>query len=127
MEERNLTCISCPMGCPLTVVMNGAEVVSVSGNTCKRGDVYARKEVTDPTRIVTSTVRVEGGTAGMVSVKTKEDIPKGKIFDCIEALKDVAVKAPVHIGDVIIPDVAGTGAAIIATKNVECGTQVHKG
>lgn len=119
MEERNLTCISCPMGCPLTVVMNDTEVVSVSGNTCKRGDVYARKEVTDPTRIVTSTVRVEGGSADMVSVKTKEDVPKGKIFDCVNALKDVIVKAPVHIGDVIISDVAGTGVAIVATKNVE--------
>ena len=53
MEERKLTCIGCPMGCPLTVVMNGEEVVSVTGNTCKRGDVYARKEVTNPTRIVT--------------------------------------------------------------------------
>ena len=87
MEIRNLTCISCPMGCPITVEMDGDEVVSVTGNTCKRGDVYARKEVTNPTRIVTSTVRVIGGKADMVSVKTKEDIPKGKIFDCVKALK----------------------------------------
>lgn len=119
MEERNLTCISCPMGCPLTVVMDQGEVVSVSGNTCKRGDVYARKEVTNPTRIVTSTVRVEGGSADMVSVKTREDVPKEKIFACVEALKDIVVKAPVHIGDVIVPNVAGTGVAIVATKNVE--------
>lgn len=119
MEKKNLTCISCPMGCPLTVVMNHGEVVSVSGNTCKRGDVYARKEVTNPTRIVTSTVRVEGGSADMVSVKTREDVPKEKIFACVKALKDVSVKAPVHIGDVIIPNVAGTGVAIVATKNVE--------
>ena len=118
MEERNLTCISCPMGCPLTVVMENGEVVSVSGNTCKRGDIYARKEVTNPTRIVTSTVRVEGGSAEMVSVKTKEDVPKGKIFDCVKALKDVTVKAPVHIGDVIIPNVADTGVDIVATKDV---------
>lgn len=118
MEERNLTCISCPMGCPLTVVMENGEVVSVSGNTCKRGDIYARKEVTNPTRIVTSTVRVEGGTADMVSVKTKEDVPKGKIFDCVKALKGVMVKAPVHIGDVIVSDVAGTGVDIVATKEV---------
>ncbi len=118
MEERNLTCISCPMGCPLTVVMENGEVVSVSGNTCKRGDIYARKEVTNPTRIVTSTVRVEGGNADMVSVKTKEDVPKGKIFDCVKALKGVTVKAPVHIGDVIVSDVAGTGVDIVATKEV---------
>ena len=119
MEERKLTCIGCPMGCPLTVVMNGEEVVSVTGNTCKRGDVYARKEVTNPTRIVTSTVRVSGGSIDMVSVKTKEDIPKGKIFECVKALKSVEILAPVHIGDVLVKDVAGTGVDIVATKNVE--------
>ena len=59
MEEKNLICIGCPMGCPLTVKMEHGEVVSVTGNTCKRGDIYARKEVTNPTRIVTSTVRVD--------------------------------------------------------------------
>ncbi len=119
MEERKLTCIGCPMGCPLTVIMNGEEVVSVTGNTCKRGDIYARKEVTNPTRIVTSTVRVSGGSIDMVSVKTKEDIPKGKIFDCVKALKEVEVSAPVHIGDVILENVADTGVDIVATKNVQ--------
>ena len=119
MEIRNLTCISCPMGCQITVEMDGNEVVSVTGNTCKRGDVYARKEVTNPTRIVTSTVRVIGGKADMVSVKTKEDIPKGKIFDCVKSLKGVEVEAPVHIGDVIIHDVLSTGADVIATRNAE--------
>ena len=119
MEKRNLTCIGCPMGCALLVEMNGKEIISVTGNTCKRGDVYARKEVTNPTRIVTSTVRVTGGDHEMVSVKTKEDIPKGKIFDCVKALKTVEVAAPVHIGDVIMKDVAGTGVDVVATKNVE--------
>lgn len=119
METKNLICINCPMGCALTVEMEGQEVVSVSGNTCKRGDTYARKEVTNPTRIVTSTVRVAGGEADMVSVKTKEDIPKGKIVECIKALKDVQVQAPVHIGDVIVTDIAGTGVDIVATKNIE--------
>ena len=119
MEVRNLTCINCPMGCPLTVEMEGDEVISVTGNTCKRGDTYARKEVSNPTRIVTSTVKVTGGKADMVSVKTREDIPKGKIFDCVKALKGVEVKAPVHIGDVIVPNAAGTGIDIDATKNLE--------
>ena len=93
--------------------------VGVTGNTCKRGDVYARKEVTNPTRIVTSTVRVSGGSIDMVSVKTKEDIPKGKIFECVKALKGIEVPAPVHIGDVILENVADTGVDIVATKNVE--------
>lgn len=118
MEKKELICIGCPMGCPMSVEMDGDVVVSVTGNTCKRGDVYARKELTNPTRIVTSSVKVTGGSLAAVSVKTKEDIPKGKIFDVVTELKNVTVEAPVHIGDVIVEDVAGTGVAIIATKNV---------
>lgn len=118
MTTRKLTCIGCPMGCALTVELDGNEVVSVVGNTCKRGENYAKKEVTNPTRIVTSSVVVTGGTLATVSVKTKEDIPKEKIFECVKALKEVKVAAPVHIGDVILEDVARTGVDIIATKNV---------
>ena len=121
MEVKNLTCINCPMGCALTVEMNGDEVVNVTGNTCNRGDVYARKEMTNPTRIVTSTVKVTGGTSDTVSVKTKEDIPKGKIFECIRELKNVTIQAPVQIGDVIVANIADTGVDIVATRNVtEC-------
>ena len=119
MEVRNLICINCPLGCALTVETENGQIVSVSGNTCKKGDIYARKEVTAPTRIVTSTVRVTRGAADMVSVKTKTDIPKDKIFECVRALKDIEVSAPVHIGDVILRDAAGTGVDIVATKNVE--------
>lgn len=118
METKNLICINCPMGCALTVGMEEDRVVSVSGNTCNRGEAYARKEMTDPTRIVTSTVRVVGGKSDMVSVKTKEDIPKGKIFECIKELKTVQVQAPVHIGDVVLTNVAGTGIDVVATKNI---------
>ena len=80
MEKRNLTCIGCPMGCALLVEMNGKEIISVTGNTCKKGAEYAVKEVTDPTRIVTTTVRVKNGNMPVVSVKTAQDIPKGKIL-----------------------------------------------
>lgn len=62
METRNLTCIGCPLGCAITVTMDGGNVVSITGNTCKRGSDYAAKEVTHPTRIVTSTVCVRGGS-----------------------------------------------------------------
>lgn len=119
MERKNLTCIGCPLGCQIMVELENGEVVSVSGNTCKRGDDYARKEVTRPTRIVTSTVKVSGGNAPTVSVKTKSDIPKDKIFDCTKALKEVMVQAPIAIGDVVIENVAGTGVDIVATKAVE--------
>ena len=115
---RHLTCIGCPLGCQITVELEGDTVVSVTGNTCPRGDAYARKEVTAPARIVTSTVRVKGGTIPMVSVKTAGEIPKGKIFDCVKALKNVEVAAPVKIGQVVLTDAAGTGVDIVATKDV---------
>ncbi len=119
--EKKLTCIGCPLGCSLTVTMDGMGegVAAVSGNTCPKGEAYARKEMTNPTRIVTSAVRVENGCAPMVSCKTKADIPKGRIFDVTAALAGLRVAAPVHIGDVILPDAAGTGVDIVATKNVE--------
>lgn len=119
MEEKNLICINCPLGCALTVTMKEKEIVSVEGNTCKRGEVYARKELTNPTRIVTSTVKVSGGNESMVSVKTKEDVPKEKVLDCVRALKNVIVDAPVGIGDIIIENVAGTGVSIVATKAIK--------
>lgn len=118
METRELTCIQCPMGCPLSVTIDG-ENVSVTGNTCPRGAEYGKKEVTNPTRIVTSSVSVPDGEIARVSVKTANDIPKGKIFEIMEEITRTTVQAPVHIGDVIISNVADTGVNIIATKNVE--------
>ena len=115
----DLTCIRCPMGCAIHVEMENGQVVSVTGNTCPRGDAYARKEMTNPTRIVTSTVRVAGGRLAMVSVKTASDIPKGKIFEIVAALRQVTAHAPVKIGDVLLADAAGTGVDIVATKNVQ--------
>lgn len=116
MEKRELICIGCPMGCPLTVTMEDGKVMEVAGNTCPRGKIYAEKEVTNPTRIVTSTVKVEGGDRPFISVKTKEDIPKDKIFDCMKAINAVTAKAPIAIGDVLLENAAGTGVAVIATK-----------
>ena len=118
METKDLTCIGCPMGCSLKVEINQGEPVNITGNTCKRGEDYARKEVANPTRIVTSTVIVEGESQSVVSVKTREDIPKGKIFDVMRALKGVKIQAPVHVGDVVVSNVAGTGVDIVATREI---------
>ena len=118
MKKVNLLCIGCPLGCPLEVEMEGSEVLTVTGQTCRNGEKYARKELTNPTRIVTSTVRVTGGTLATVSVKTASAIPKGKIFDCVRELQAIDLTAPVAIGDVIIENVCGTGVSIVATKNV---------
>lgn len=116
---RELTCIGCPMGCLVTVAKDGSEIRSVSGNSCANGDKYARKEVTNPTRIVTSTAIVEDGDLPRVSVKTKTDVPKNKIFDVMKEINKIRAEAPVKIGDVLIDDVAGTGVPVIATRNIE--------
>ena len=123
MRDQNLTCIGCPLGCSISVSLSdNGEVSEITGNTCKNGEEYARKEVTNPSRVVTSIVKINNGDANMVSVKTAEDIPKGKIFDCMEALKKVTVTAPVQIGEVIIKNVCGTGVDVIATKKVNALT-----
>ena len=119
MREQNLTCIGCPLGCSISVSLSdNGEVSEITGNTRKKGEEYARKEVTNPSRVVTSIVKINNGDVNMVSVKTAEDIPKGKIFDCMEALKKVTVTAPVQIGEVIIKNVCVTGVDVIATKKV---------
>ena len=122
MAVMELTCISCPLGCPLKVETDGqGQVIRVTGNTCKRGEAYGTKEVTAPARTVTSTVRVKGGSAPLVSVRTRTDIPKGKIFDCMAAIRQAVVQAPVAIGDVVVENVCGTGVDVVATKGVAGG------
>ena len=113
-----LTCIGCPIGCSLNVEMVGSDVINVTGYSCKKGKEYAQKEVTNPTRILTSVVRVNGGDMPVVSIKTENDVPKYKIEECIKALKNVEVDAPIKIGDVLLQNVAETGVNILATRNV---------
>ena len=118
MTERVITCINCPMGCRMTVSLNDAgEVVSVTGNTCKRGEKYARQEVTAPVRMVTAVVPVAGSPCPL-SVKTREPIPKEKIFPCMEALRSLQLTLPIRAGDVVLPDVCGTGIDVIATRSL---------
>ncbi len=115
---RELTCIGCPLGCSVRVFEEDGQL-RVEGNTCPRGETYAKNEVLCPKRTVTSTVAVHGGTVSRLSVRTRSDIPKEKIFACMEEIQAVCVDAPVHIGDIVLPDVAGTGVPLIATKDVE--------
>ncbi len=118
MEKTDLICINCPMGCNLIVTKADDGSVSVTGNTCPRGEEYGIKEVTAPTRTVTSIVRVKDGEIPMVSVKTAADIPKEKIFDVMRSIRETKTVAPVRIGDIIVKNVEGTGVDVVATKNV---------
>ena len=120
MSERNLICVACPRGCPVTVTLNEVnEVISVTGNSCPRGDTYARAEVTHPERSLTSTVKVTGGKAYIVPVKSSRAIPKELLLSAMKEINKASLPAPVHIGDVAIKDLLGTGVDIIATNEVE--------
>ena len=112
---KDLTCIVCPRGCRLHI----DDDLNVTGNSCPRGAEYAKNELTNPKRMITSIVRVKNRDNCMVSVKTSTSIPKGKIFDILKEIEKVRVSAPVHIGDILIKDVLGTGSDIVATKEVE--------
>ena len=115
---KEMICIICPMGCHLKVDDSDVDNIKVSGNGCIRGVDYAKEEVMAPKRTVTSIVRVHGGKIKMVSVKTKDRIPKALIFPVLEQLKTITVDAPIYIGDEIIKNVCNTRINIIATKTV---------
>ena len=114
----DMICIRCPMGCALHVEMKDGQVLSVSGNTCKRGETYAKQECVEPRRMVTAVVPVEG-SACPLSVKTADPIPKAQIAQIMQALSNVRLKAPIRAGDVVVPDICGTGVDIIATRSLE--------
>ena len=118
MEQRELTCINCPMGCRITVTMEGSEITAIEGNTCKRGETYARTEVTAPVRTVTTTIKVVGGTSDRVSCKTLTPVPKEKVFEVMADISKASCNAPIKTGDVLIGDCAGTGVPVVATKPV---------
>lgn len=120
MEKRELVCVACPLGCPITVTIDDdGNVTEVTGNTCKRGDAYARTEITSPTRMLTTTVKVEGGKAYVVPVKSANPIPKGMMMDCMKVINGASIKAPVNIGDVVIENILGTGVDIVVTNYAE--------
>ncbi|EMT39115.1 Uncharacterized protein with conserved CXXC pairs [Thermoanaerobacter thermohydrosulfuricus WC1] len=118
MELKEITCIVCPLGCRIQVEMERGEIKSVKGYSCSRGLEYAKNEVTMPKRTITTSVRAIGGHLPLLSVRTKEPVPKEKIQEIMLELAKVEVKAPVKIGDVVVKNILGTGVDIIATRNL---------
>lgn len=120
MRKEEMICIICPLSCHLEVDLDDSgNVVDVAGNSCPRGDTYARKELTNPTRMLTSTVRIKGAMYERLPVITSGDIPKGKMFDVMKAIAEVEVTAPVKVKDVIVKDVCGLGVDIVASRSMD--------
>ena len=123
MAEDNIfhyLCIDCPLGCRLEVeeTGSGADDVEVRGFSCKKGKVYGVQEHSDPRRMVTTTVAVAGGAWPRLPVRTSAAVPRQRVLDVARALDAVTVTAPVRMGQVIVEDVAGLGADIIATREL---------
>lgn len=118
-KSCQVICIGCPLGCLVTAKKKEDGTLDISGNTCPKGEAYARSEFTAPIRTITSIVKVQNGLHQVVSVKTEGEIPKDKIQQCMEEIRQLEVKEPIHVGDVLIPNVAGTGIRIVATSEAE--------
>ncbi len=115
---EEMICVTCPMGCTLQVTHDNETVLNVDGNTCRRGLAYVQQELTDPRRMVATTVRVNGGLHPLVPVYTAAPFPKPKIFNLLDALREVEVDAPVTINQVVLADALGTGIDIVASRDL---------
>lgn len=124
IEKVPLTCIICPMGCSMEVEVETnasgqKKVLSVKDNGCKRGEQYAAKELQNPTRTLTTTIKVEGGELPLVPVKTAGEVPKESLLQCMEVVRRASCKAPVKRGDVLIYDLLGTGVNVVACADIK--------
>lgn len=111
-----LICTVCPRGCILSV--DPERDCAVTGNGCPRGAEYGKLEVTTPTRVLTSTVRCVGGTHPRCPVRTDRPIPKGMLREAVRALDDITLQAPVQMGQLVVADFCGTGAGLVATRDL---------
>jgi len=115
---ENIICITCPMGCTLQVTHEGSTILNVEGNNCARGIAYVQRELTDPRRMVATTVRVSGGLHPLVPVYTKEPFPKPRISELLEAIRTVQIEAPVKMEQVVLADALGTGIDVVASRDM---------
>ena len=118
MKTREMICINCPMGCSLTVTQADDGTITVTGNTCKRGETYGITEMTAPKRVVTSIVKVDNREDAFVSVKSAAPITKSKMFEAMDIIRAAKISAPVKIGDIVIKDILGE-TDIIATSTID--------
>jgi len=119
MRTVEIVCVQCPMGCKLKITMDEENKISdIAGYTCERGKQYAIQEITDPKRIIPSSIKVVNGELALVSVKTDRPVSKKLIPEIMIIIKNSMVTAPVKVGQVLVKNILGTGADIVATRQV---------
>ncbi len=115
---EKMICITCPVGCTLEVTHEGETLLNVEGNTCPRGEQYAKEELTDPRRMVATTVKVKGGLHPLVPVYTQAPVPKPRIFELLSKIRQVEIDAPVEINQIVLEDPLGEGVNVIASRDL---------
>ena len=116
--DRDLICISCPLGCRLRVRVEGDEI-SVTGNLCARGEAYGREEVLEPRRVVTCVVPTDSARRPWLPVKSEAAVPKDLIPELLRTLYRTRVALPRKLGDVVLDDFDGTGLRVLATRSLD--------
>jgi len=119
VKSRKVVCVLCPLGCKIRIELDEeGNILSISGNKCPRGEGYAKDEIKDPKRVVTTSVKVLNGELPLASVKTDGPIPKKYIFELMKILKSVEMKAPVNVGDVVVRNIFETNVNVVITRSV---------
>ena len=118
MTQKKLICVSCPVGCEISVQIEDDRIARITGNRCPRGEAYACQEALEPMRMLPTSVKVIGGVRPLVSVKTDQPVPKRLISKIMKFVRTLSVNAPVEIGQVVAEHVLNTEANLIATRSV---------
>ncbi len=117
--KKEIICTVCPMGCRITVEGEGEKILSLTGNTCKRGEEYASAEFCHPVRILTTTMKTDSEKTPLVPVRSEKPLPKEKIMDCMAVIRNQEAKIPVHMYDILVENICGTGINIVSTGTVK--------
>ena len=128
MAEKtyNITCIVCPLSCEMRLMVKDSKIESIKGNRCRRGIDYARQEFYNPQRVLTTTVKLKGDRLPLLPVRTNKPIPRRMLKECVRYLSKIEVKAPVKLGEVIVPNILNSGANIISTKEIDSADVYRK-
>ena len=117
-EKKHFVCVVCPVGCEIDVVHDGGKIISMEGNKCEKSEEFVTQELIEPMRILTTTVRIEGSRYPVIPVRTDKSVPKRLFPRIMRQLRRIKLRAPVNMLDVVVRDITGTGANVIATRTM---------
>jgi CxxC motif-containing protein len=117
-EKKHFVCVVCPTGCEIDVVHDGSEIISMEGNKCEKSEEFVQQELIEPMRILTTTVRIQGSKWPVIPVRTDKTVPKRLFPLMMKQLRRTKLQAPVNMLDLVVKDILGTGANIVATRTM---------